>query len=228
MNLIKEFKKKIIKKHKFFLNNKNIDDLIVDLKGKGIINKNILDSIRKVPRELFIESDFVQLSYENIPLPIACKQTISQPYVVAYMIDCLKLKKTDKVLEIGTGTGYQTALLAHLCKHICTIEIFKKLLNQAKVNHDQLKLKNISYMHGNGANGWRKSLLFDAVIISASAEEIPIKLLKNLKNGGKLIFPKKYPLGAQKLMFLEKISIGKFNYQTLFDVRFVPLLKKII
>jgi len=92
MNLIKEFKKKIIKKNKFFLNNKNIDDLIVDLKGKGIINKNILDSIRKVPRELFIESDFVQLSYENIPLPIACKQTISQPYVVAYMIDCLKLK----------------------------------------------------------------------------------------------------------------------------------------
>ena len=203
MNLIKEFKKKIIKKHKFFLNNKNIDDLIVDLKGKGIINKNILDSIRKVPRELFIESDFVQLSYENIPLPIACKQTISQPYVVAYMIDRLKLKKTDKVLEIGTGTGYQTALLAHLCKHICTIEIFKKLLNQAKVNHDQLKLKNISYMHGNAANGWRKPLLFDAVIISASAEEIPIKLLKNLKNGGKLIFPKKYPLGAQKLIFLE-------------------------
>ena len=83
-------------------------------------------------------------------------------------------------------------------------------------------------MHGNGANGWRKPLLFDAVIISASTGEIPIKLLKNLKNGGKLIFPKKYPLGAQKLIFLEKISTSKFNYQTLFDVKFVPLLKKII
>ena len=207
---------------------KNNDDLLEELKQKGIINKNILSAVKKFPRELFVSEISIQNAYENIPLPIDCGQTISQPYVVAYMIDCLKLKKTDIVLEIGTGTGYQTALLAHLCKHICTIEIFKKLLNQAKVNHDQLKLKNISYMHGNGATGWRKPLLFDAAIISASAEEIPIKLLKNLKNGGKLIFPKKYPLGAQKLIFLEKNSTGKFNYQTLFDVRFVPLLKKII
>ena len=83
-------------------------------------------------------------------------------------------------------------------------------------------------MHGNGANGWRKPHLFDAAIISASVEETPIKLLKNLKNGGRLIFPKKYPLGTQKLIFLEKVSTGKINYQTLFDVRFVPLLKKII
>ena len=120
MNLIKEFRKKIIQKQKFF-SNKNNDDLIVDLKEKGIINNGILESIKKVPRELFIDDSFIEFIYENIPLPIACNQTISQPYVVACMIDCLKLKKTDKVLEIGTGTGYQTALLAHLCKHVCTI-----------------------------------------------------------------------------------------------------------
>lgn len=225
MNLIKEFQKKIIKKQKFFFN-KNINDLIINLQEKGIINNDILDCIRKVPRELFIEDGFDQFSYENIPLPIPCKQTISQPYVVAYMIDCLKLKKTDKVLEIGTGTGYQTALLAYLCKHVCTIEIFSELLNQAKINHDQLKLKNISYMHGNGVNGWKESLLFEAIIVSATSEKIPIKLLKNLKKGGKLIFPKKYPLGAQKLMLLEKISATKCSHQTLFDVRFVPLLNK--
>ena len=102
-------------KKKFFLN-KNNDDLLAELREKGITNKNILNAIKKVPRELFVNEISIQWAYENIPLPIDCEQTISQPYVVAYMIDCLKLKKTDKVLEIGTGTGYQTAIISHLCQ----------------------------------------------------------------------------------------------------------------
>ena len=180
MNLINEFRKKIIQNLKFISNN-NSYKLIVELKKNGITNKNILDAIKKIPRELFVSKKFAKRCYENIPLPIDCNQTISQPYVVAFMIECLKLKNIDKVLEIGTGTGYQTALLAHLCKQVCTIEIFRKLYNQAKTNHNKLKLKNISYIFGNGINGWNKDILFDAIIISAATESAPIKLLENLK-----------------------------------------------
>ena len=208
MNLIREFQKKIIQNQKFTFN-KNKHELIVELRKKGITNNNILEAIKKIPRELFVNKKFAKLSYENIPLPVACQQTISQPYVVAFMIDCLKLKSTHKVLEIGTGTGYQTALLALLCKHVCTIEIFSKLYNQAKINHDKLKLANISYMFGNGVNGWNERDLFDGIIISAATMLPPIKLLKNLKNGGKIIFPKKCSDETQKLILLEKINKKK-------------------
>jgi len=112
---------------------KNNDDLLEELKEKGINDKDILNAIQKVPRELFVNKISFQWAYENMPLPIDCEQTISQPYVVAYMIDCLKLRKTDTVLEIGTGTGYQTAIISHLCHKIYTIEIFKKLFDQAKL-----------------------------------------------------------------------------------------------
>ena len=206
--------------------NKKNNELIAELKKKGILNNNILDSFMKIPRELFINEKFSNLSYENIPLPIDCKQTISQPYVTAYMIDCLELKKTDKVLEIGTGTGYQTALLAQLCKQVYTIEIFSELYNQAKINHHKLKLTNISHMIGNGINGWNKNILFDSIIISAATESCPIKLLESLKNNGKIIFPKKYTMKTQKLILLEKINKKKYITKTLLDVRFVPLLNK--
>ena len=121
------WKKNKVKERMFA--NKNNDDLIKELQDKGITNKNILSAIKKVPRELFVNEISIQWAYENIPLPLECEQTISQPYVVAYMIDSLKLKKTDKILEIGTGTGYQTAIISHLCKKIYTIEIFNKLFH---------------------------------------------------------------------------------------------------
>ena len=227
MSLIKEFQKKIIQNRKFIFN-KNNYDLVIELKKQGITNNSVLDAINKIPRELFVNENFAKFCYENTPLPIACEQTISQPYVVAFMIDCLKLKNTDKVLEIGTGTGYQTALLANICMHVYTIEIFNKLYNQAKINHNKLKLTNISHMLGNGVNGWNTGILFDAIIISAATESFPIKLLKSLKNGGKIIFPKKYPTGEQKLIFINKINETKYKHETLFDVRFVPLLETTI
>ena len=206
--------------------NKKNKELISELKNKGILNKNILDAFMKIPRELFVNEKFFNLSYENIPLPIDCEQTISQPYVVAFMIDCLKLKKTNKILEIGTGTGYQTALLAQLCKQVYTIEIFSELYNKAKINHSKLELTNIKHMFGNGIDGWKNHALFDAIIISAATESCPNKLLESLKNGGKIIFPKKYDLKTQKLILLEKINKHKYITKTLFDVRFVPLLNK--
>ena len=204
--------------------NKNNNDLVRELKEKGITNKNILSAIKKVPRALFVNKNSAQWAYENIALPAECEQTISQPYVVAYMIDCLNLKKTDKVLEIGTGTGYQTAIISHLCQKIYTIEIFDKLFNQAKINMGKLKIKNIIYKLGNGLNGWGEKILFDAIIVSAASKEIPPKLLQNLKNNGKLIIPKKYPLENQKLILIEKNSENNFKKEELFDVKFVPLL----
>ena len=210
-------------KEKIFFN-KNNNDLVRELKEKGITNKNILSAIKKVPRALFVNKNSAQWAYENIALPTECEQTISQPYVIAYMIDCLNLKKTDKVLEIGTGTGYQAAIISHLCQKIYTIEIFDKLFNQAKINMGKLKIKNIIYKLGNGLNGWGEKILFDAIIVSAASKEIPPKLLQNLKNNGKLIIPKKYPLENQKLILIEKNSENNFKKKELFDVKFVPLL----
>jgi len=203
---------------------KNNNDLLKELKEKGISDKNILDSIKKVPRELFVNEISKQWAYENMPLPIDCKQTISQPYVVAYMIDCLKLKKKDIVLEIGTGTGYQTAIISHLCQKIYSIEIFKKLYDQAKFNIEKLKITNVIYKLGNGINGWGEKSFFDAIVISAASEEISPKLLENLKINGKLIFPKKYSFENQKLILLKKIGENNFKKEKLFDVKFVPLL----
>jgi protein-L-isoaspartate(D-aspartate) O-methyltransferase len=198
-------------------------DLIRELKIEGISDKNILHAIEKVPRELFVAQEFIDRAYENIPLPIDCGQTISQPYIVAYMISCLKLKKTDKVLEIGTGTGYQTAILSYLCKEVCTIEIYNKLLDQAKKRILKLNLKNINFILGNGTEGWNARVLFDAIIVSAASEIIPDKLLKNLKNHGCLIMPKKKSLDIQKLLLIKK-SNETYLEKELCSVKFVPLL----
>ena len=218
------WKKNSLKERIFF--NKNNDDLLEELREKRIIDNNILSAIKKVPRELFVNKISIQSAYENMPLPIDCEQTISQPYVVAYMIDCLKLKKTDIVLEIGTGSGYQTAIISHLCRKIYTMEIFNKLFNQAKINIDRLKIKNVVYKLDNGINGWGEKILFDAIIVSAAAEKIPLKLLQNLKNYGNLIIPKKYPSGNQKLILIKKTDKNSFDQKELFDVKFVPLLDK--
>ena len=214
--------KKFIKKKIFFIKSNN--DLVTELKEKGISDQKILTAIKKVPRKLFIDQASAEWAYENMPLPVECGQTISQPYVVAYMIDCLKLKRTDKVLEIGTGTGYQTAIISNLCQTIYTIEIFSKLFTQAKFNIEKLKIKNVIYKLGNGINGWEEKNFFDAIIVSAASEEISSQLLQNLKINGKLIFPKKYPSGNQKLILIKKISENNFKKRELFDVKFVPLL----
>ena len=211
-------------KKKYFFN-KSKDSLIEELKFMGITNNNILLAIKKVPRELFVQKYFTKQVYDNIPLPIDCGQTISQPYVAAYMLSCLNLKKTDKVLEIGTGTGYQTALLSYLCKEVCTIEIFGKLLNQAKKNIAKLKIKNISFKLGNGIEGWKNKVLFDAIIVSAASETIPTKLLENLKNQGSLIMPQKKTLENQKLLLVKK-SNETIIKRELLNVKFVPLLNK--
>ena len=217
--------KKNREKEKIFFNKDN-HDLIIELKEKGITNKNILSSIKKVPRELFVNKNFIQRAYENMALPADCNQTISQPYVVAYMIDCLKLKNTDKVLEIGTGTGYQTAIISHLCQKIYTVEIFNRLLKQAKINMKKLKIKNVIFKLENGIKGLREKIFFDAIILSAATKKITPELLQNLKKNGKLIFPKKYPLENQRLILMEKKDKNNFEKKELSDVKFVPILNQ--
>ena len=208
---------------KFFLN-KNNNDLIKELKKKGIDNEKILDAIKKVPRKLFVNQASEKWAYQDKALPAECGQTISQPYVIAFMINCLKLKETDQVLEVGTGTGYQTAIISYLCQEIYTIEIFSKLFKKAKINNEKLNIKNIIYKLGNGVNGWEEKNVFDAIIVCASSEEASLKLLQSLKKNGKLIFPKKYPFGNQKLVLIKKIGENDYEKKELFDVKFVPLL----
>ena len=204
---------------------RNNETLVEKLKIEGIKENNILCAIKKVPREIFVERRFIQKAYENIPLPIDCGQTISQPYIVAYMIACLNLKKKDEILEIGTGTGYQTAILSYLCKKVYTMEIHENLLNKAKKRITKLNLKNIFFKLSNGIKGWRDKSLFDAIIISAASEIIPTKLLENLKNHGRLIIPKKNPSGDQRLILVKKNN-ETYSEKKLLSVRFVPLLNK--
>ena len=210
---------------KLFRLNRNNEALIEELKIEGITENNVLYAIKKVPREIFVERQFIQQAYENIPLPIDCGQTISQPFVVAFMIACLNLKKTDKVLEIGTGTGYQTAILSHLCQEVFTIEVHDNLIKKAKKRIAKLNIKNIIFKLGNGAKGWQNKALFDAIIISAVSEIIPAKLLENLKNQGCLVMPKKKPSGNQKLLLVKKNN-ETYLEKELLDVKFVPLLNK--
>ena len=190
------------KKFNYLKNQKN-NELIFKLKVEGITNEKILSDIKKVPRELFVEQHLIKEAYQNNALPTDCGQTVSQPYVVAYMISCLNLKNTDKILEIGTGTGWQTAILSLLCKEVFTIERFNVLLNKAKKNIAKLNIKNVNYKLGNGIMGWGQKVLFDAIIISATSEVIPEKLLENLKSNGRLIMPKKYHTGNQKLLLVK-------------------------
>jgi len=213
--------KKLYNLNNFFFKT-NVNDLISDLKQKNFTNSTVLKYLEKIPREIFVEKKFIDICYNNIPLPIDCNQTTSQPLVIVNMINYLNIKKTDLVLEIGTGTGYQTALLSYLCKHVFTIEIFEKLINQAKNNHAMLNLKNISYLLGDGSKGWNKPILFDSIIISAALKKVPSKLLKTLKTKGKVIFPKEYASKQQKLILLKKLNESNYSKQELFSVRFVP------
>ena len=128
------------------------------------------------------------------------------------------------MLEVGTGTGYQAAIISHLCQKIYTVDIFNELFYRAKKNVEKLKIKNIICKIGNGVKGWEEKILFDAIIVSAASEEIPPKLLQNLKKNGKLIIPKKFPMENQKLILIKKIDENNFEKEELLDVKFVPLL----
>lgn len=189
---------------------------------RGISDQKVLDAIHKVKRHLFVPERLKKLAYGNHPLPIGHGQTISQPYIVAYMTEAANLKKGDRVLEIGTGSGYQAAVLAEIVKEVYTIEIIKPLADTARHRLKDLGYKNIYVKHGNGYLGWPEFMPYDAIIVTAAPDEIPEKLVEQLKRGGRMVIP----IGSfyQELYLITKTEKG-IHKKTLLPVRFVPMVR---
>ncbi|TCV99237.1 protein-L-isoaspartate(D-aspartate) O-methyltransferase [Biostraticola tofi] len=196
--------------------------LLSQLRLLGIHDERLLQAIEAVPRERFIDEAFEHKAYDNTALPIGLGQTISQPYIVARMTALLALQPTSRVLEIGTGSGYQTAILAHLVQHVCSVERIKKLQWQAKRRLKQLDLHNISTRHGDGWLGWPSKGPFDAIIVTAAPPEIPPALMAQLDEGGIMVLP----VGeeSQHLTRVRRHN-NEFSVETIEMVRFVPLVK---
>ncbi|MCH6200699.1 protein-L-isoaspartate(D-aspartate) O-methyltransferase [Aquiflexum sp. LQ15W] len=193
--------------------------------ARGIANQTILEAMRKVPRHLLVPEDQREYAYEDLPLPIGEGQTISQPYVVAYMTDLITPKKYMKVLEIGTGSGYQAAILAEIVEEVYTIEIVESLGKRAKKDLDNLGYTNINFRIGDGYLGWKEQGPFDAIIVTAAAEKVPQPLIDQLKEGGKMVIPVGPQGKLQDLLLLEK-SNGQIKITNLGPVRFVPFTRK--
>ncbi|WP_151995053.1 protein-L-isoaspartate(D-aspartate) O-methyltransferase [Buttiauxella massiliensis] len=201
---------------------KRVQTLLEQLRNQGIKDEKVLDAIAQVPREKFVDEAFEHKAWENTALPIGSGQTISQPYMVARMTELLELTPESRVLEIGTGSGYQTAILAHLVHHVCSVERIKGLQWHARRRLKQLDLHNISTRHGDGWQGWHARSPFDAIIVTAAPPEIPSELLAQLDEGGILVLP----VGEDR-QFLKRIrrQNGEFVIDTVEAVRFVPLVK---
>lgn len=202
--------------------NKPMYNLLEQLRQQGINDEKLLHAIESVPRERFIDEAFQHKAYENTALPIGSGQTISQPYTVARMTELLRLEPSSRVLEIGTGSGYQTAILAHLVEHVFSVERIKGLQWQAKRRLKQLDLHNVSTRHGDGWQGWPSRGPFDAIIVTAAPPEIPQDLLQQLDDGGVLILP----VGEEN-QTLQRITRrgDEFVAENIEAVRFVPLVK---
>lgn len=202
--------------------NKRMQTLLTQLRQQGIRDERLLQAIEAVPRERFVDEALEHKAYVNTALPIGSGQTISQPYMVARMTELLNLTPTSRVLEIGTGSGYQTAILAHLVQHVCSVERIKGLQWQAKRRLKQLDLHNVSTRHGDGWQGWASRGPFDAIIVTAAPPEIPPALMEQLDDGGILVLP----VGEQS-QILKRIQRqgSEFVVDIVEAVRFVPLVK---
>lgn len=187
------------------------------------LDNRVLDVIGRVPRHEFVTPNTLQQAYYNTPLPIGYGQTISQPYIVAIMTDLLKLSETDKVLEIGTGSGYQAAVLSELVQQVYSIEIIEPLGKLADQRLKQLGYKNITTKIADGYYGWKEYAPFDAIIVTAAGSHIPHPLIEQLKPGGKMIIPVGSNFMTQQLLLISKTSNGKLQTRQILPVRFVPL-----
>lgn len=197
------------------------------IRDRGVRDPNVLASLKTVPRHAFVRPRDLDRAYADRPLPIGLGQTISQPYIVAYMTEALNLEPNDKVLEIGTGSGYQAAICAEIAQKVYTIEIVEELAGSAKQRLQTLGYKNVSVRAGDGYSGWKANAPFDAIIITAAAPMVPPPLLEQLKPNGKMILPLGSPFGEQRLVLITKDDQGKVRSRSLFFVRFVPMIGRV-
>lgn len=194
-----------------------------DLKGRDIKDPKILEIMGRLPRHLFVERSLRNQAYADHPLPIGEGQTISQPYIVALMTQVLQVKPGEKVLEIGTGSGYQAAVLAELTDHVYTIEIRENLAKQAQERLKKLRYEKIRVKYGDGYFGWEEAAPFDAIMVTCAANHVPPPLLKQLKEGGRLVIPLGSTTYFQTLTLITKKK-GKPEVQHLLGVSFVPMI----
>jgi len=193
-----------------------------DLKGRGIKDPRVLAAMETVPRHLFVPDPQKDAAYDDRPLPIGAGQTISQPYIVAYMSELLELKGDEKVLEIGTGSGYQTAVLGRLAAAVYSIEIIPALSERAQLLIEQLGFTNIQLKVGDGFFGWEEQAPFDVILITAAAPRVPHLLWRQLREGGQIVMPLGEPDQTQRLVRVRKAA-GKQVVEQLREVIFVPL-----
>ena len=194
--------------------------------ARGVRSKLVLEAMRKVPREEFLPPSLREFAYEDSPLPIAEGQTISQPYIVAFMADALLLKGGEQVLEIGTGSGYAAAVLAEIAANVYSVERIGQLAEKAAVTLTKLGYDNVHVLHADGTQGWPEHAPYDAIVVAAGGPKIPESLQQQLKVGGRLVIPVGTEVRAQELVRVTRVSQTEFRREDLADVRFVPLLGK--
>lgn len=191
--------------------------------GRSELSDEVIAAMAAVPREEFVLPEYRHQAYRNAPLPIEAGQTISQPLIVALMTDLLEPQATDVILEVGTGSGYQAAVLSHLVEHVYSIEIVEELANSADEVLQRLGYGNVTVRAGDGYAGWPEYAPFDGIIVTAAAQELPPPLLKQLKPGGKLVIPVGEVHGYQELLMVEVGENGEPVSESVLPVRFVPL-----
>jgi protein-L-isoaspartate(D-aspartate) O-methyltransferase len=200
-----------------------IAELLLRLRRTGITDRRVLGAIEAVPRDLFVPAESQQESYSERALPIECGQTISAPVIVGLMTAALDVSDRDRVLEIGTGSGYQTAVLARLARRVYTIDRFRTLVMAAESRFQTLHLSNVTTLVGDGMKGWPEQAPFDKIVVTAAGDEVPEALLKQIRIGGIIVAPVGPADGVQKLVKMTRTEEG-FDETVLADVRFVPLI----
>jgi protein-L-isoaspartate(D-aspartate) O-methyltransferase len=200
--------------------------MVATIRSLGLDDKEVLKVMAAVPRHEFVPASMSYHAYSDSPLPIGYGQTISQPYIVAEMTRQLGLKGDSRVLEIGTGSGYQAAVLAHFTPHVYTIEIIKPLADAACARLGRLGYTVVKVRHGDGFYGWPGDVEFDAIIVTAAAGQVPPPLIKQLAPGGKMVIPVGRPYATQSLLLIEKLKDGTLRTRRLMAVSFVPFIRE--
>ncbi len=194
------------------------------LRSRGVMDARVLGAMEKVDRGAFVKGVFSERAYEDMPLPIACGQTISQPSVVGIMTQALNVQPRDKVLEVGTGSGYQAAVLSHLARRVYTVDRHKRLVAEAQAAFDSLGLTNITALTADGSRGYPEQAPFDRILVTAAAEDPPGPLLAELKTGGIMVLPVGQSDHVQSLIKVTRSESG-YDFEELLPVRFVPLIE---